>query len=138
MKFNAKDLDLEFLKARAFKEAEYIMRSPDKRRGRSDLRIKEDCLFGQAAECYLLQCEGFTDDSREYKDVKDRNRKPVEVKVISYPQAIGKLLERVNLSAKQRYKQYARKLYVFVGNRITADYYLYGTYSYNGTEFVKD
>lgn len=138
MKFNVKDLDIDFLKDRARKEADLILQSETKTCGRTPVQVMMDCLYGQAAECYLLQYEGFTDDSQEYKDVKDKNRKSVEVKVTSKESYVEYVLKRCNEAAKQKWRKYPSHLLIFIGNKTTLDYHLYGHYCYNGTEFVKE
>lgn len=138
MKFNAKDLDVEFLKERAKREANEILKSESKTRGRSRSQVIMDCLYGQAAECYLIQHEGFIDDTEEFKDVLDKNRKPVEVKVTSKESYVKFVLDRCNEQAKQKWRNYPRQLYIFIGDRTTLDYHLYGRYCYNGIEFVKE
>jgi hypothetical protein len=138
MKFNASIIDKDFLKARAFAEAKEILKSESKTRGRTDLEVKMDCLYGHAAECYLLQYENFKDDSREYKDVFDRTGKAVDVKVTAHAGNIPYILERANKYASERWRNFPRKLYIFIGNKVTLDYYLYGIYCYNGIEFTKD
>lgn len=138
MKFNVRDIDVDMLKHRALKEANEILKSEKKTRGRTPLQVKMDCLYGQVAECYLIQYEGYTDDATDYKDVKDRNRKSVEVKVTSKESNIKFVLKRCNEAAKQKWKNYPSHLLIFIGNKSTLDYHLYGRYCYNGTEFIKE
>jgi len=95
-------------------------------------------MYGQAAEVYLIQYHGFSDDDRIYKDVLDPNGKDVEVKVTECEEYVPFVLSRCNKAAKDKWRQYPKKLYIFIGDRQTLDYHLYGTYSYNGTNFIKD
>lgn len=138
MKFNAKELDVSFLKERARKEANFILQSKSKMRGRSPLEVMMDCLYGQAAECYLIQYHGYTDDSADYRDVKDKKKKSIEVKVTSKESYVKYVLERCDKAIKEKWRNYPTKLLIFIGDKTTLDYYLYGTYSYNGTEFIKE
>ena len=138
MKFNASIIDKEFLKDRAFAEAKEILKSKNKTRGRTALEVKIDCLYGHVAECYLLQYENFKDDLREYKDVFDREGKSVDVKVTVHPGNIPYILENANKYAKEKWRNFPKRLYIFIGNKTTLDYYLYGIYCYNGTEFIKE
>lgn len=139
MKFNAiTDIDVDFLKERAFTEAALIYAKPSTRKDRSLQQIRETCLYGHAAEVYLIQHCGFKDDTRDYRDVFDPNGKDVEVKVTSCENYVGDVLRRCNETAELKYRQYPKKLYVFIGDKQTLDYHLYSTYSYNGIEFIKD
>jgi len=138
MRFNAKELDIPFLKQRARKEADFILQSESKMNGRSPLQVMIDCLYGQAAECYLIQHQGYTDDADDYKDVKDKNKKSVEIKVTSKEFNVEYVLKRCNQAVKQKWRNYPTKLLIFIGNKTTLDYYLFGTYYYNGTEFIKE
>lgn len=142
MKFNAKELDIPFLKARARKEADLILQSESKTRGRTPIQVMIDCLYGQAAECYLIQHQGYTDDSDDYKDTKDKNGESTEVKVTGKESNVKYVLERCNEAMKEnwRWRKTARpkRLLIFIGNRTTLDYHLFGTYCYNGTEFIKE
>ena len=138
MKFNARDVDVDILKQRAFREANEILKSEEKTRGRTPLEVRMDCLYGHAAECYLIQFCGFKDDTRDYKDVYDTKGKCVDVKVTRHSGNIPYILEKANRYAKESWRQFPKKLIIFIGNRDTLDYYLYGVYCYNGIEFVKD
>jgi hypothetical protein len=138
MKFNATQLDIPFLKERARREADFIMQSESKMRGRSPTQVIVDCLYGHAAECYLIKHCGYTDDSDDYKDVKDKNGKSVEVKVTSHEFNVKYVLERCNEAIKQKWRKHPTKLLIFIGNKTTLDYHLYGSYSYNGIQFIKE
>ena len=138
MKFNLKEIDHAMLKARAENEARQIFLKESTRQNRTEEQIILTCMYGQAAEVYLIQHHGFTDDPRPYKDVFDRSRKEVEVKVTECEEYVPFVLARCNNAASERWRKYPKKLYVFIGDRHTLDYHLYGTYSYNGIEFVKD
>ena len=138
MKFNIADIDHDLLKARAQAEARQIFLKESTRRNRSLEEIVATVMYGHAAEVYLIQYEGFTDDERPYKDVFDRNGKDVEVKVTECEEYVPFVLARCEEAAKDKWRKYPKKLYIFIGDRNTLDYHLYGTYSYNGTKFIKD
>lgn len=138
MKFNIRDIDVGMLKERALKEAKEILKSDAKTKGRTPLEVKINCLYGQAAECYLIQYQGYTDDSDDFKDVKDKNGIPVEVKVTSKESNVKYVLERCNAAIKRKFREHPTKLIVFIGDKTTLDYHLYGHYLYNGIEFIKE
>ena len=133
--FNVKkDIDIQLLKDRAFKEAASIFSKESTRRGRTLKQIREVQLYGQASELWLLK-NGFEDDKREYKDVL-RNNVPIEVKTVGYPKAVKYELDRCNDCRKEAWRNYPNIVYMFIGNRKTLDYYLEGIYEWNGKEFV--
>ena len=138
MKFNRNDLNQELLHTRTEEEAKQIFAKPSTRKDRTYKEIYDTCLYGQAAECYLMEFCNFTDDPRPYHDTIDPSGIPTEQKVTSKESYIKDVLSRCNEAALNSYRQYAEKLYIFIGNKNTLDYHLYGTYSYNGTNFIKD
>lgn len=138
MKFNVKDLDIEFLKQRAFTEAKEIHSKESTRRGRSLEEIKETCLYGHAAEVYLITHQGFKDNPLDYTDVKTPAGKAAEIKVTQIEQYVPYVLKRCNEAAREKWRNYPAILYIFIGNKDTLDYHLYGRYCYNGIEFVKE
>lgn len=138
MKFHISEIDHDLLKKRAREEARQIFLKESTRQNRTEDEIVATVLYGQAAEVYLIQHQGFKDDERPYKDVLDPNGKDVEVKVTESEQFVPYVVGRCNEAALQKWRKYPKKLYVFIGDRHTLDYHLYSTYSYNGTEFIKD
>lgn len=138
MKFNVRDIDHDLLKKRARAEARAIFLKESTRKNRTEEEIIATVMYGHAAEVYLIQYQGFKDDERPYKDVFDPNGKDVEVKVTESEQFVPYVVGRCNNDAKDKWRKYPKKLYVFIGDRHTLDYHLYSTYSYNGTEFIKD
>lgn len=136
MKFIASDLDQQFLKNRAKKEAEgiYYGGSPETIRGRSLMQIFVTCLYGQAAEVYLLQFENFTDDERKFKDVFDTNGESVEVKVTAAEWKVRSVLKRaIRAKTVDTWRNFSDILYIFIGEENTKDasYELYGIYHWN-------
>jgi diphthamide synthase subunit DPH2 len=138
MKFNIKDIDHEFLKKRAYEEARLIFLKESTRRNRTLEDIAAATMYGHAPEVYLIQHQGYKDDVRPYKDVFDTSGKEVEIKVTEIEEYVPYVLERCNTASAEKFRKYAKKLYIFIGNKKTLDYHLYGMYSYNGTKFIKD
>jgi hypothetical protein len=129
MIFKASDLNLKFLKARAKAEAEEIYKGSEaSRKGRSLMQIFESCLYGQAAEVYLIEKEGFTDNPEQYKDVFNPEGKEVEVKVTSLPKVKAKLIE-----CKNNKWRISDILYIFIGDFRTGEYSLHGIYHWDTT-----
>ena len=136
MQFNAKnDLDPVKLYNRAEAEAKLIYSKPSTRRGRSLENIIETVMYGHAAELYLIDHEGFKDDTREYKDVVDPGGNDVEVKVTEGKYYVSHVLDRCNAAAMETWRKYPEKLYIFIGNKESCDYYLHGIYEWNGEKF---
>lgn len=138
MKFNAKtDISAEALKDRAQAEAMEIYSKGSTRRGRSFNEIVEVCMYGHAAEVYLIEKEGYRDDPRPYKDVIDPNGEPVEVKVTEGDYYVPYVLDRCNKAAKDSWRKYPKKLIIFVNNKRDLWYNKHAEYVWNGKEFVE-
>lgn len=136
MKFNAKnDLDPVRLYNRAEAEAKLIYSKPSTQRGRTLENIIETVMYGHAAELYLIDHEGFRDDTREYKDVVDLEGNDVEVKVTEGEHYVSYVLDRCNAAAMETWRKYPEKLYIFIGNKENYDYHLHGIYCWNGEQF---
>ena len=139
MKFNSEvDLDRNELIMRATNEAKLIFNKPGPRRGRSLNEIINSCLIGHAAELYLIKYEGFTDDPRPYKDVIDSNFVPWEIKTTNNEKNIRDVLRRCNQDAGEAFREYAKRLMIFIRDSKTNDYYLYGKYEYVNFRFINE
>lgn len=136
MKFNASQLDNDFYLDRAKAEANEIFSKDSTRRGRSFQNILETTLYGHAAEAYLIQECGYQDDTRKYKDVIDTEGASVEIKVTEGDYYVPYVLERAEKAKSQVWREYPDILYVFIGNKKSADYKLNGVYKWNSKKFV--
>jgi hypothetical protein len=136
MKFNAADLDPELYLKRASKEAEEIFSKDSTRRNRTKVQILETVLYGHAAEVYLMQYHNFKDDERKYKDVFDTEGNSIEVKVTEGEYYVEHVLGRAIEDKKQPWRKFSNILYIFIGNKTTADYHLHGIYKWNNEKFV--
>ena len=135
MKFNAADLDPELFLLRASAEAEEIYSKPSSAHGRSKQKILELVLYGHAAEVYLIQHKNFKDDLRPYKDVIDPEGNCVEVKVTEGEHYVQFVLDRANKAKGEEWRKFPEILYIFIGDKNTADYELYNIYFWNGKKF---
>ena len=133
--FNVVELNKCDLYNRAKNEATLIYNKPSTRAGRTLQDITATVMYGQAAEQYLIEERGFSDDPRAYKDVIDPNNQPVEVKVTEGDYYVPYVLKRANEAAHQKWREYPEWLYIFIGDKQTLDYSLYGIYQWNGTNF---
>lgn len=139
MKFNsATDLDQEVLYQRAYAEALQIYSRETTRGDRTPDAICAQAMYGQAAEVYLMQHRNFTDDVRPFKDVFNPNGEAVEVKVTEGNYYVPFVLNRCNEAARQSWRQYPAIVYIFIGNKSSLDYNLYGIYHWNGKIFIKE
>lgn len=136
MNFNASQLDTNFYLTRAKTEANEIFSNENTRRGRSFQNILETTLYGHAAEVYLIQECGFEDDERKYKDLFDINGSSVEIKVTEGDYYVPYVLERAEKAKSQTWRGYPDILYVFIGDKKSADYKLNGIYKWNKKRFV--
>ena len=136
MKFNASDLSPELFLKRANKEAEEIYSKPSTRKNRTKAQILETVLYGHAAEVYLIEYHNFKDDERKYKDVFDTEGNSIEVKVTEGEYYVEHVLDRAVEDKKQPWRKFSNILYIFIGDKITADYSLHGIYKWNNEKFV--
>lgn len=136
MEFNAGDLDANFYLKRANKEAEEIYSKPSTRKNRTKAQILETVLYGHAAEVYLILNHNFKDDERKYKDIFDKENNSVEVKVTEGEYYVPYVLDRAIEAKQKKWMKFSDILYIFIGNKTTADYHLHGIYKWNGEKFV--
>lgn len=135
MKFNAIiDVDRVKLRERSVEEAKLIYAKDSTRKNRQLEEIIETCMYGHAAEIYLMDL-GFTDDTRPYKDLFDLDGTPIEVKVTEGDYYVPYVISRAEQAAREAWRDYPNTLYVFTANRQSLDYELYGIYIWNGANF---
>lgn len=134
-KFNVKDLDAKALYERAYREAILIDGNPSQAKGRSLEEIIVTCMYGQAAELFMLT-QGFADDLRAYKDVIRPDGVPSEVKVTEHEGNVPYVLQRCNAAAAEAWRKYSPMLYIWINDKKSYDYRLYGMYEWNGKEFI--
>ena len=135
-KFNAADLDAPTLLSRAKEESEQIFAKESTRRGRTLQKIIETSMYGHAAELYLIEKCQFKDDPRKYKDLFDTEGNPVEVKVTEGDYYVPYVLDRATKAKSEAWRGFPDILYVFIGDKITVDYSLYGIYKWCENQFV--
>lgn len=133
--FDARDLDIQFLKDRAYVEAAEIFAKESTRRNRTLEEVRAACMYGHAAEVWLLQ-NGFKDDTRPFKDIFEPDGTSVEVKVTQTEKFIPHVLERCVQAKKQKFRDYPDRVYVYVSEKNSTIYKLHGPFNWNGTEFV--
>ena len=136
MQFNVLiDIDMNFLVARAKREAILIAKNPTSANGRSFKEIYAACLYGQAAEVYMMT-QGYKDDTRPYRDVLEPSGVPAEVKVTGHTDNIPYILRKCNAAASDPRRKYAKRLYIWIGDKKSYTYYLHSIYNWNGKTFV--
>jgi len=128
MKFSRADLDRKFLLARAEAEAQKIL--PKDKTGRTYEQILRDCLYGQAAEVYLLT-QGYTDDTRDYKDLFEPDGTPIEIKVTKHAGNVGYVLDRCRERIAEKWREHPTRVYIFLNDRESDDYELQGIWNWN-------
>ena len=138
MIFDSRNLDQKALYKRALDEAEKIHKKPSTSKNRSLKEIINTCLYGQAAEQYLIEVHGWSDDPRPYKDVINLDNEPVEVKVTEGKYYVPYVLKRADQAATETYRNYPKRLIIFINNKKDFTYEKYGEYVYNGHKFTKE
>jgi len=139
--FDKKDLDNEALYKRAKAEAKLIFDNPNTRKGRSLEKIIETVEYGHAAEWFLIEKVGYTDNPAMYQDVIDLDDDWVEVKVTKISQYIPSVLQRLNERRRSLDlwgKPAANKAMIFVNDPNENTYYkLGGYYEWDGFKFCE-
>jgi hypothetical protein len=137
-----KEVDPVLLKSRAKKEAEFIGLKDTTRNGRSDDDILETCLWGQAPEVWLMS-QGYLDDPRPYRDVREPQGVPVEVKVTEnkpYGRETGVdfVLKRCKAKRLQTWGKspHPDRVIIFINDRHSPWYELHGVYDWNGEDWI--
>ena len=136
MNFNAADLNPKLYLERADKEANEIFSKESTRKGRTKAQILETVLYGHAAEVFLMEYYDFKDDDRKYKDLFDKEGNSIEVKVTEGDYYVPYVLKRAVEAKQKKWMKFSNILYIFIGNKTTADYFLHGIYKWDNKKFV--
>ena len=132
MKFDALlDLDRSAWFAKALEEAHMIHQ---REYNRDNGEIMEKCVYGAAAEQWLIQHREHENDVRPFKDVLDPVGRGVEVKTTSREKYVDNVLQRANESAVQPWRDFEKRLYIFVGCPRTYKYEFHSIHNWS----VKD
>ena len=134
MKFDRSKLDQQLLLARAEDEAKKIVVTDTT--GRNYQQILEACLYGQAAEVYLLSI-GYIDDTRPYKDVFEPDDTPVEIKVTQHEGNVPYILDRCAKRIQEAWRTHPTRVYIWINNKESDHYELNGIYDWNGRGWIK-
>ena len=121
---------------RAINEAKQSLSEPTTARGRTLNEIYETCLYGHAAEQYLIET-GWEDDERPYKDLLDPQLDPVEIKVTEHLGNIPYVLARCQEAKLETWRNYPDIIYIFINDRKSKEYIHEGIYFWNGKRFKK-
>ena len=130
--FDSDYLNQDELYKRAVSETALIISGTTaSHRNRSADEIILTCMRGQAAEQYLIEKWGFTDDPRRYKDLFNTNGESVEVKVTSKQSNVKYVIGRLNGYRKEAWRNISDIVYVFINDPANTIYYLEGVYKWN-------
>jgi len=145
-KFKISDLDQETLEAKIDSELELIWSNPNSRVGlhsgksRSKEHVRRDIRQGLAAEQYLIEKLGFTNDTRSFRDVYNEAGIPFEVKTASSRDKISNHLEKCKKLKGWYPETFPDHVCMFNVDIQTSDDYSYefeGVYEWNGSSFEK-
>jgi len=129
MRFNAlEDIDREAWLTRAICDALAIQRSDP---GRPIGNILDRCLYGTAAEQWLIEHSGFTNNDEKYQDLLDEFHNRVEIKTTGCVNYVPFVLERLEENAKEPWRNVPETVMVFIGDDKTFEYELHATYDFN-------
>ncbi len=139
MQFKIEDLNQEAIYQRAKAESLLIQSGTvASHRNRPLNELINTCTYGQAAEQFLIEKCGFTDDSRRYKDVFNTFGESVEVKVTTKESNVYYVLKRLNEYYPDKWRNISDIVYVFINDRKNTTYTLEGIYRWNGQQFAKE
>ena len=139
MQFNIEELNQEAIYQRAKDESLLIQSGTvASHRNRPLNELINTCTYGQAAEQFLIEKCGFTDDPRRYKDVYDTSGQSVEVKVTTKESNVYYVLKRLNEYKPIKWRNISDIVYVFINDRNNTTYTLEGIYRWNGQHFAKE
>ena len=137
--FNISELDQDALNKKAKEEADGVWmdgKGPQVH-GRTYEKLLEDCKRGDAAEHYLIEKQGFTNDDRPFKDVFDPSGASVEVKVTTSTWTADKYtIPACNEARKLAYRNFSDIVYLFINPKGTEDYSLYKILTWDGHKFI--
>ena len=134
--FSIADLDLDKLEKHTLEE--YVLFLDNPKDKRSEEQIYNDTFNGLAAEHYMMDTYGYTNDDRKYKDLFAPCNTSVEIKTAASEEG---LLNQVN-SLKER-KNYPKKWgfdisdYVISFLRNGNDYVCHTLWEWNGTNYIQ-
>ena len=138
-KFNINDLDQEALEAKAIEEADGVWwdGKGSQVKGRSYEQLLADCKRGNAAERYLIEKQGFTNDPRPFKDVFDPSNVSVEVKVTTSDWVAEKYtIPKCNADRRMAWRKFSDIVYLFINPKDTEEYYLHKILTWDGYKFL--
>lgn len=137
--FNISELDQEALDKKAKEEADGVWMDGNgpQVHGRTYKKLLEDCKRGDAAEHYLIEKQGFTNDDRPFKDVFDPSGASVEVKVTTSTWTADKFtIPACNKARKLTYRNFSDIVYLFINPKESDDYSLYKILTWDGHKFL--
>lgn len=139
LNFNVKtDIDPKALRERALEEALQIHRNPSTRKNRSIQEITSTCMYGHAAELFLIS-QGFIDDHRPFKDLFDMNGTSIEVKVTQCENYVPYVLKRcADKIINSPWMNHPKEVYVFINNKKDFEYIFNGSYTWNESSLQFD
>jgi len=129
MKFDVKtDIDTDTWVKESKHEAKEIFNG-NGAHGRSFKKVFTDTLRGKAAERFLIERCGYSNNPNRYQDLISPTGNTVEVKVTNIPGGVTKKIEKC-MKAKLEGWLESDYLYVFLNYDKSTDYVLFDTYKW--------
>ena len=138
-KFNKNEVDEEYVRARATKEAIRIHSKESTRKGRELQTIINECIYGHRAEVHMMN-HGYPDNDKPYKDLFEKDGKTeLDVKVTKCEAYIPYLLETLRkYKTDEKWRNFPDRVYIWINDKISDIYDFNGLYIWNGTNFIKN
>ena len=128
--FSIADLDLDKLEKHTLQEYVLFLNKPGDKR--SEDQIRSDTFNGLAAEHYMMDTYGYTNDNRKYKDLFSPCGKSVEIKTATSEERILKVISQLT----------ERKSWANISNYVIAflrqgnDYVCHSLWEWNGQNYI--
>lgn len=128
--FSIADLDLDKLEKHTLQEYVLFLGKPGDKR--SDEQIRSDTFNGLAAEHYMMDNYGYTNDNRKYKDLFSPCGSSVEIKTATSEERILKVIRQLT----------KRKSWAGISNHVIAflrqgnDYVCHSLWEWNGQYYM--
>tara|TARA_R110001632_G_scaffold43395_3_gene110240 strand:+ start:1053 stop:1514 length:462 start_codon:yes stop_codon:yes gene_type:complete len=128
--FSITDVDLDKLEKHTLQEYVLFLNKPNDKRSKD--QIRSDTFNGLAAEHYMMDNYGYTNDNRKYKDLFSPCGKSVEIKTATSEERILKVIGQLT----------NRKSWAGISNYVIAflrqgnDYVCHSLWEWNGQNYM--
>jgi hypothetical protein len=128
--FSITDVDLDKLEKHTLQEYVLFLNKPKDKRSKD--QIYNDTFNGLAAEHYMMDTYGYTNDNRKYKDLFSPCRTSVEIKTATSEKRILKVIS--DLTERKSWANISNYVIAFL--RHGNDYVCHSLWEWNGQNYM--